>query len=124
LLITPSETDVTSDGISRVVEVIDELLESILPRTWLGEDWLPLPKVRPGHGGDDSDGSGGALVSSVASDLLDLGRDVPEACGDGAPLCVHRVYGNSGSLQKGLDLQLQVWEMKELEQKLGEDHQR
>ena len=63
-------------------------------------------------------------MSSVASDLLDLVRDVPEASGDGAPLRVHRVYGDSGSLQKGLDLQLQVWEMKELEQKLGEDHQR
>ena len=60
----------------------------------------------------------------MIGDFLDAGRDVPVACGDGAPLHVHQVYGDSGSLQKGLDLRLQVWEMKELEQKPGEDHQR
>ena len=63
-------------------------------------------------------------MDPVLGDLHDAGWDVLEACGDGAPPRVHRVYGNSGSLQKGLDLRLQVWEMKELEQKLGEDHKR
>ena len=63
-------------------------------------------------------------MDSMLGNLRDAGRDVLEACGDGAPPHVHRVYCNSESFQKGLDLRLQVWEMKELEQKLGEDHQR
>ena len=91
-----------------MIEVIDELLESILPRTWLGEDRQPLPKVRLGHGGDDSDGSGGALVSPVLGDLRDAGWNVLEARGDGVPHHVHRVDGDSGSVQEGLDLCLQV----------------
>src|SRR6185503_2484382 len=103
----PIQANITNNGVSRAVEIIDELLEGLSPRAPLGEDRLPLPVVRPGHGGDDGDGSGGALVSSEASNLLDAGRDVPEACGDGAPLRVCRVYGDSGSFQKDLNLRLQ-----------------
>ena len=95
-----------------------------MPRAPLGEDRLPLPVVCPGHGGDDGDGSGGARMDPVLSNLRDAGRDVPEACIDGTFPHIHRVYGNSGGIQEGLDLRLQVWEMKELEQKPGEDHQR
>jgi hypothetical protein len=63
-----------------------------------------LPVVRHGHGGDDGDGPGGAHVDSVLGDLRDAGRDVSEVCGDGAPARVHRIYGDSGGFQKGLDL--------------------
>jgi hypothetical protein len=43
-------------------------------------------------------------MDSMFGDFLDAGWDVPEACGDGAPPRVHRVYGDSGSVQEGLDL--------------------
>ena len=73
---------------------------------YTGKDRLPLPVVRPRHGGDDGDGSGGTLVSSVAGDLLDSGRDVPQARGNGAPSHIYRVDGNLGSVQEGMDLRL------------------
>ena len=63
-------------------------------------------------------------MALAAPDLRDAGRDVPKACGDGASPGVHRVYGDSGGFQEGLDLRLQVWEVERLEQKLGESHQR
>jgi hypothetical protein len=47
-------------------------------------------------------------VSFVAGDLRDAGWDVLEECGDGTPSCVHRVDGDSRSVQKSLDLRLQV----------------
>ena len=78
-----------------MIKIINELLEGLSPRAPLGEDRLPLPVVRPGHGGDHGDGPGGALVSSMAGDLLDAGRDVPQARGDGARPSV-----------QGLDLRL------------------
>ena len=87
---------------------MNKLLEGIAPRPWLGEDRCPLPVIRPGHGGDDGDGSGGALVSPVLGDLGDTGRNVLEARGDGFPPHVHRVDGDSGSVQERLDLCLQV----------------
>ena len=43
-------------------------------------------------------------MDSVLGDLRDAGRDVLEACGDSAPPHVHRVDGDSGGVQKGLDL--------------------
>ena len=45
-----------------------------------------MPVVRPGHGGDDGDGSGGTLVSPVLGNLGDAGRNDLEARGDGVPL--------------------------------------
>ena len=100
--------NVTSDDISRVIEVIDELLESFSPRPWLGEDRRPLPVVHPGHVVNDGDGSGGALVSPVLGDLRDAGWDVPQTRGDGASPSIDRVYGDLGSVEEGLDLRLQI----------------
>ena len=68
--------------------------------------------------GDDGDGPGGVRMDPVLGDLRDAGRDVPKAYGDGAPSRIHRVNGNSGGIQEGLDLRLQVREKKRLEQKL------
>ena len=65
--------------------MLNKFLEGIAPRPWLGEDRRPLPVVRPGHGGDDGDSSGGALVSPVLGDLGDAGWNVLEARGDGVP---------------------------------------
>ena len=59
-------------------------------------------------------------MNSMFGDFLDAGRDVPEACGDGAPPRIHGVYGDSGSIQEGLDLRVQVWEVKKLEQELDD----
>ena len=53
-------------------------------------------------------------MDPVLGDLHDASWDVPEACGDSASPRIHRVYGYSGSFQKGLDLRLQVWEKKSL----------
>ena len=47
-------------------------------------------------------------MDSVAGDLLDVGGDVLQACDDGASPSIHRVYGDSGSLEEGLDLGLQA----------------
>ena len=90
-----------------MIEVIDELFESFSSWPWLGEDQHPLPEICPGHGGDDGDGYGGALVSPVLGDLRDAGWNVLEARGDGVPHHFHRVDGDSGSVQEGLDLCLQ-----------------
>ena len=86
------------------MEIVDELLKVLPHRTPLGEDWLPLLEVCFEHGGDHGDGPGGALVSSMAGDLLDSGRDVPQVRGNGAPSRIYRVDGNSGSVQEGMDL--------------------
>ena len=56
---------------------------------YTGKDRLPLPVVRPRHGGDDGDGSGSALMSPVLGDLGDAGWNVLEARGDGVPPCIH-----------------------------------
>ena len=92
--------------------VLNKLLEGIAPRPWLGEDWRPLSKIHPEHGGDDGNGSGGALVSFIAGDFRNAGWDVLEACGDGASPRVYRIYGDSRGVQEGLDLRLQVWKRK------------
>ena len=105
---TPLQADITGDGISRIVEVLNKLLEGIVPRPWLGEDRRPLPVVHPVHGGDDGDGSSGALVSPILGDLGDAGWNVLEARGDGVPSRIHRVNGDSGDVQQRLDLCLQL----------------
>ena len=46
-------------------------------------------------------------MSPVLGDLGDAGWNVLEARGDGVPPRIHRVDGDSGSIQEGLDLCLQ-----------------
>jgi len=48
----------------------------------------------------------------MLGELCDTRRDVPEACGDSASSRIHRVNGDSGGVQKVLDLRLQVWEKR------------
>ena len=93
----PLQAHVGDDGIGRKAEIVNQLVEGVSCLSPLGEDRLPLPIVHPGHGGDNGDGPGGARMDPVLGDLHNTSRDLPEACGDGAPRRVHRVYGDSGS---------------------------
>ena len=96
------------NGVGGKAEVINQLIEGIPRRTPLGEDRFPLPVVRPRHVGDDGDGPSGTRMDPMLGDLHDASWDVLEACGDCTSPRIHRVYGDSGSFQKGLDLRLQV----------------
>ena len=104
----PFQANIVDDGVGDDDEVINQVLELLPLRAPLGEDRLELTVVSPRHGRHHDDGPGSALMGPVAGDLRDAAGDVPQARGDGAPLRIHRVYGNSGSVQEVLNLGLQV----------------
>ena len=54
-----------------------------------------------------SKGDGGSSVDSVASDLLDMSRDVLQTGGDGIALCFYRFCGRDCCSIEGHNLQFQ-----------------
>jgi hypothetical protein len=102
------QTNIVDDGIGDDVEVVNQLLELLPRRAPLREDQLELLVISPRHGRHHGDGPGGAFMGPVASDLRDAAGDVPQAGGNSASPGVNRVYCDSGRIEEGLDLRLQV----------------